>query len=113
MFRRVRGTVSKTTEGLQRPRTDVALVGEFFLTPSNTITPTTLTRPSISPATPPAPELNTPPVAERMFIYASTGINYQPLRDALAAISFIEANEATRSLMPQAVVHSRTSAAPV
>ena len=107
MFRQVRGTVSGATEGLQRPRTEVALVGEFFLNPTNTITPPTSTRPSISPTTPPAsePTLAPPPAtsaAEPTLISVSTGVDYQPLRDALAAGNFREADEATTSLMLQA-----------
>ena len=111
MFRRVRVTVLDTTEGFQRPRTDVALNGEFFLNPSRNIATPLPSQPSpvppiaISPVqeiTPPSQQSPPNPPTAPTLISAATGVNYQPLRDALAAGNFREADGLTTSLMIQA-----------
>ncbi len=103
MFRRVRGTVSRATEMMQLPRTEVALVGEFFLNPTNTIPPPSPIPPRAASPTPepiPSSQRPTPTLPiEPTLISAATGFNYQPLRDALAAGNFREADEATDHFM--------------
>jgi len=66
--------------------------------------PTTASPPVLPPAQPtPAPQTPSPaPTTAPILISAATGVNYQPLRDALAAGDFRLADQATRNLMQQA-----------
>ncbi len=110
MFRRVRADVIRATKSEQRPWYQESLIGSFSFNPlSPRVTQRPLTGQSSSPIaispvqedTPPSlPTLTLP--AEPTLISTTTGINYQPLRNVLAAGNFREADQATSSLILQA-----------
>jgi hypothetical protein len=77
MFRQVRADVIQTTNGAQTPWYQESLVGSFSFKP-----------------------------AEPILISATTGIDYQPLRDALAVGDFRLADQTTATLMLRAADRS-------
>jgi uncharacterized caspase-like protein len=96
MFRAVRQDVMNATNREQIPWYQESLVGKFSFNPSSNTA--TTPPPSRPPSTPPSN--NRPP--EPTLISAATGVNYQPLKDALVARDYRLADETTANLMVRA-----------
>jgi hypothetical protein len=104
IFRAVRADVMNATSGRQVPWYQESLVGSFSFNSEATTTTAPVSQPTPPvqqprPATQPSPP---PSVPQTTLISAATGVNYQPLRDALAAGDFRQADETTRNLMLRA-----------
>lgn len=114
LFKKVRQEVANETDKEQIPWDSSSLTGDFSFNPvatnpntqsSPVVISTPKPTPSIATATPtpkPTPQSSSPSVSEPVLISKVTGVDYTPLRDALAAGQWQEADQLTTNLMLKA-----------
>lgn len=94
LLTQVTGEVETRTDGDQIPYWEG--------NPKDTIALNTSTISTPQPSLPAQPPVEMPPTPSPILISGTTGVNYQPLQDALAAGDFNLADQTTRNLMLRA-----------